>query len=287
MCGHLGVSDDALLKWDKEAFNMVEEVCLLVNNNCYKANKKMSVIKGVMIHDTAVVGASPDTFKRAWNTAKPNGRSVCVHAFADNKKIVKTLNYTTRAWGCGSGSKGSGNDYYIQLEMCLPSSIYIDNSWRYQLKDDSAKKYIAEMVDLVVDWTTDRLINLGFKEVTTENVTSHYEAHNKGIASNHGDPKNLLSLIGLDMNLFRDKCRASLNNKLSINNKTLHTEGDDDMIRVYNTVDEVPDYARDLIKLLVEKKLILGREDGSLGLTDDLIRMLVINDRLGLFKEFK
>lgn len=266
---------------------MVEEVSLLVNNNCYKTNKKMSIVKGVMIHDTAVVGASPDTFKRAWNVAKPNGRSVCVHAFADNKKIVKTLNYTTRAWGCGSGAKGSGNDNYIQIEMCLPSSMYIDNGWNYQIKNDSAKQYIVEMVDLVVDWTTDRLINLGFKEVNNKNVTSHYEAYKLGIASNHGDPKNLLSLIGLNMDLFRDKCRVSLNSKLNKNKEELNKKGDDTMIKYYNSVNEVPEYARDLVKLLVDKKIILGREDGSLGLTDDLIRMLVINDRLGLFKEFK
>ena len=55
---------------------------------------------------------------------------------------------------------------------------------------------------------------------------------------------------------------------------------------VYNYIDEnMPEYARPTIQKLVEKGLLKGNENGELGLTNDLLRMLVINDRAGVYGE--
>ena len=68
----------------------------LTNNNCYKSNKKMSLIKGVMVHSTATPGATTESFVKAWDVPKPNNREVCVHAFIDDEQIVNTLPYNVR-----------------------------------------------------------------------------------------------------------------------------------------------------------------------------------------------
>ena len=50
---------------------------------------------------------------------------------------------------------------------------------------------------------------------------------------------------------------------------------------VYRTIEEVPDYARDTIERLVKADALRGIGPGDLGLTVDLLRMLVILDRMG------
>ncbi len=55
---------------------------------------------------------------------------------------------------------------------------------------------------------------------------------------------------------------------------------------IYNYVDEnMPAWARPTVQKLMNKGALKGNENGELGLTDDLLRMLVINDRMGLYGE--
>lgn len=52
---------------------------------------------------------------------------------------------------------------------------------------------------------------------------------------------------------------------------------------IYNYIDDnMPEWARPTIQKLVDKGFLQGDENG-LGLTDDLLRVLVINDRAGLY----
>lgn len=52
---------------------------------------------------------------------------------------------------------------------------------------------------------------------------------------------------------------------------------------IYNYIDKnMPDWAKPTIKKLVDKGYLQGNENG-LNLTDDLLRVLVINDRAGLY----
>lgn len=52
---------------------------------------------------------------------------------------------------------------------------------------------------------------------------------------------------------------------------------------IYKTIDEVPAYAKATVSKLVQRNSLEGIAPDNLGLTDDLIRMLVINDREGLY----
>lgn len=51
---------------------------------------------------------------------------------------------------------------------------------------------------------------------------------------------------------------------------------------VYETIEQVPDWAKPTIQKLMDKSVLQGESDG-LGLTYDLLRVLVINDRAGLY----
>lgn len=62
-------------------------------------------------------------------------------------------------------------------------------------------------------------------------------------------------------------------------NKILEERREDEMEARYNTVDECPDWAKDHIQHLVEIGVLKGI-DGRLDLSQDMLRMLVIIDRI-------
>ena len=105
--------------------------CLLTENDCYKAGRKI-VPKGVMVHSTGannpnlrryvgpddgLLGQNPNS--NHWNMS---GVGACVHAFigrlADGSVATyQTLPWTARGWHCGSGRKGidDANQHHTAL----------------------------------------------------------------------------------------------------------------------------------------------------------------------------
>lgn len=58
--------------------------------------------------------------------------------------------------------------------------------------------------------------------------------------------------------------------------------GDTEMI--YNYIDSnMPEWARPTIQKLIDKGFLKGNEKGELGLNDTMLKLLVINDRAGLY----
>ena len=56
--------------------------------------------------------------------------------------------------------------------------------------------------------------------------------------------------------------------------------------KIYDYVDDnMPDWARPTIQKLVDKGFLKGDEEGKLGLTEDLMRMFIVNDRAGVYRE--
>ena len=170
----------------------------LTNNDCYKAGKKISV-KGIMVHST---GANNPWLKRYlpddgkigknqygnhWNTARPGGRQVCVHAFigklADGSVATyQTLPWNHRGWHAG----GSANNTHIGFEICedgLSDRTYFEKVYK------EATELCAYLC----------------KEygITEKDVICHCEGYKKGIASNHGDVMHWFTKHGKSMDTFR------------------------------------------------------------------------------------
>lgn len=184
---------------------------MAVNNPCYKKGTPMTPV-GILVHST---GANNPYLKRyvdapnevgenknnnTWNTANTN---VLVHAFIgydknNDVRVAHVLPYNVACWGCGSGSNGSYNRNpvgHIQFEICedgLDNELYLKECWRV------AVEYCAELCK-----------TYGFDPM--KNITSHYEAHSKGYASNHADPKHWFSKFGLSMDDFRKAVSEYMN----------------------------------------------------------------------------
>ena len=188
--------------------------CYLTENNCYKSGKKHTV-KGIMLHST---GANNPNLKRYvgpddgllgvnqynnhWNTAKPDGVEVCVHAFIGKLKdgsiaTYQTLPWDMVGWHSGSGSlgyaKNANNNGYIGFEICedgLTDASYFNAVYK-------------EAVELCV-----YLCNQ--YGLTEKNIICHSEGYKLGLASNHADVMHWFPKHGKNMDTFRADVKAGL-----------------------------------------------------------------------------
>lgn len=183
-----------------------------VNNLCYKAYRKM-VPQGIVVHST---GANNPYLKRYvdapeevgtnrygnhWNTAKPGGRNVCVHAFIGYDKdkeirIAEILPLDICCWGVGKGKNGTYNydPAYIQFEICeddLTDETYYQNAFTV------AAKYCAHLCKTY--------------GLSTEKIVGHCEAYKQGYGSNHSDPEHWMKRFGQTMTDFRSMVSEVLN----------------------------------------------------------------------------
>ena len=96
---------------------------IMKGNPCYTAGRKITV-KGLMLHSVGCPQPDALTFIRSWNS--PAHGSSCVHGFIDGNDgtAYQTLPWNRRGWHCGSGSRGSGNNTHIGVEMCEPACIH-------------------------------------------------------------------------------------------------------------------------------------------------------------------
>jgi len=184
---------------------------ILTKNNCYTAGRKIEV-KGLMLHSVGCSQPSAEVFVRTWNTPKPNGESVCVHAFLEaDGDVYRTLPWNHRGWHCGSGSNGSANNTHIGVEMTEPSSIkytsganFIDNN------PVNTKSHVLGTYAAAVELFAFLCKEYRLDPLADGVVISHKEGCARGVASNHGDPEHLWSKFGLTMAQFRKDVKAAL-----------------------------------------------------------------------------
>lgn len=178
----------------------------LTKNRCYKSGKKMKPA-GIVAHSSGCNNKSVTRYVDApelgkvsanhWNSDSKT-LSKCVHyiiGWSEKKKkvvCVQTLPDNMKCWGCGSGSKGSYNNSYIQFEICEDG-----------LTD---AKYFAEAFKVAAELCRSLMKKYG---IPASKVVSHHEAHEKGYASNHGDCDHWLKKQGKNMAWFRSQLGSS------------------------------------------------------------------------------
>lgn len=182
---------------------------LLVNNDCYKAGTRLNV-KGIMVHST---GANNPNLRRYvapndgelgvnsngnhWNTPRPEGKSVCVHAFIGklangNIATYQTLPWDIQGWHCG----GSANTTHIGFEICedgLADRNYFNKVYREAVE---LTAYLCKLYNL--------------NPLADGVIICHSEGATRGIASCHGDIMHWFPKHGKNMDTFRKDVTALL-----------------------------------------------------------------------------
>lgn len=212
--------------------------------NC--GGKRTSQIAYIVVHYTANYG---DTAK---NNADYFAREVVkasAHYFVDESAVWQSVPDDRIAWHCGGGLQGSGgHTHYGKCKNANSIGVEIcmlDKQGRLrQGSIDNAAKLVRELMDKY--------------GVPADRVIRHYDVTGKNC------PAPMVS----DMAMWR-KFKDSLK--------------EDDMI-VYKKPADVPAWGRPTVDKLIRHGSIKPEPDGSVNLSSDLLRMLVINDREGLYK---
>lgn len=208
-------------------------VCMQTNSTCYKGTSKMTV-KGILWHST---GANNPNLKRYvqpsdnaadkaewlkklgtnsnkndWNHIEHQAGLNCwIGKLADGTvTTIQTMPWDYRPWGCGSGSKGSCNNGWIQFEICedgLTDKTYFDKVY------NEACEITAYLCDMYgIDPTGTVTVN-GVKVPT---ILCHADAYKLGFGSNHGDVNHWFPKHGKSMETARADVAALMSKTSTI-----------------------------------------------------------------------
>ena len=186
--------------------------CIMTENPCYKAGRKINV-KGLMLHSVGCSQPDAGVFLENWN--RPDYDRACVHGFIDGKDgtVYQTLPWDHRGWHCGKGSKGSGNNTHIGVEMCEPSCIEYTKGASFICHDKTAAMEVVKRTYEAAVELFAYLCNMyGLDPLADGVILSHSEARDRGIASNHADPEHLWNglSMGYTMGGFRRAVKAAM-----------------------------------------------------------------------------
>lgn len=243
--------------------NTIEAI--VTANRCYQVSEALYP-RGLMLHSIGCPQPNAAVMARNFNQYRPNGQSVCVHAFVQRDGMVyQTLPWTVRAWHCG----GSANSTHIGVEMTEPASIVYTGgaSWR-DLDPAATETHVRGTYDAAVELFAQLCEQYALDPLEDGVIISHAEGAMRGVASHHADPTHLWHTFGLTMDGFRRDVAAAMSTENIV-------EEDDDMTR-YHSIDDVPSWARGTVKEIMDEGLISGTGGGDLDLSADMLRMLYI-----------
>ena len=237
-------------------------------NRCYQVAAPLTP-RGIMLHSIGCPQPNAAVMAQNYNQYRPNGQSVCVHAFVQRDGTVyQTLPWTVQAWHCG----GSANGTHIGIEMTEPASIAYTGgaSWR-DLNPDATEAHVRGTYAAAVELFAQLCAQYALDPLEDGVIISHAEGAARGIASAHADPTHLWRAFGLTMDGFRADVATAMAAKNTV-------EEDDDMIR-YHSIGEMPSYYCEEAAQLVGSGALQGDNNGDLNVSEDMIRGAIIGMR--------
>ena len=203
-------------------------VCMQTNSTCYKQTRKMTPL-GILWHST---GANNPNLKRyvqplstdsnynemikilGKNTANNDwnhiyhqaGLNAWIGKLANGKvATVQSMPWNYRPWGCGSGSKGSCNNGWIQFEIC--EDALNDANYFNQVYKEACEltAYLCKMYNLNPHGT------VKVNGVNVPVILCHQDSYRLGFGSNHGDVLHWFPKFGKSMETVRNDVAAIMN----------------------------------------------------------------------------
>ena len=246
------------------SINIIE--AFATNNKCYQAAIPLYP-QGIMLHSIGVPQPNAGVMAQNYNQYRPNGQSVCVHAFVQRDgKVYQTLPWTVQAWHCG----GSANSTHIGIEMTEPASIVYTGhgaEWR-DLNPAATETHIRGTYAAAVELFAQLCSQFDLDPLADGVIISHAEGRMRGVASAHADPAHLWNAFGLTMDMFRRDVYKAMND----------TKEEEENMTRYHSIGEMPSYYRDEAAQLVDSGALQG-DNGVLDVSEDMIRGAIIGMR--------
>lgn len=230
-------------------------------NKCYQVGALLRP-QGLMLHSIGTPQPSAAVLARYFDQYQPGGQSVCVHAFVQaDGTVYQTLPWEMRAWHCGSAANGT----HIGVEMTEPdvSMSYAEAAEQITGTYRTAVALFAQLCGVY-----------GLDPLADGVIIGHAEGHRRGVASNHADPE--LSWNTYGMGYTMDGFRRAVAEAMA---GAKEEEEETDMTR-YNTVAEMPAWAREEAQRLIDRGALQGGTDGRLDLSEDMLRTMIVCQRM-------
>ena len=229
----------------------------------YSANRSGNTIKYIVIHYTANNGDTAQN--NCLYFSKPN-RKASAHYFVGKDGIFQSVKDIHTAWHCGGSTykhKYCRNSNSIGIEMCSK----IDNKGNYYIENDVIENTI-ELTKYLMDKYN----------ISSSNVIRHYDVTGKMC------PEPFVKNSAL-WNNFKSKLEEKPMTDAERTKLKELSDAVDELTNpmIYNYIDEnMPEWARPTVQKLLNKDILQGDENG-LNLSTEMLRILVINDRAGLY----
>lgn len=264
----------------------------LTANDCYRAGRTITP-KGVMVHATGVAQPNVDVFLTTWD--RPDF-AACVHAFVHRDGVVQTLPWNHRGWHAGSGKQGSANNTHISFEICEPAGHTYNGGTMVGYDRTKNQDYFAAVYQNAVELTAYLCVMYDLDPLADGVVLCHSEGYRRGLASNHADVEHWFPKHGKTMDDFRADVAKEMKGERDMTREEVTALVSEAVAAavpaavekameaalppVYRTLEEVPAWGRGAVERLVTRGALRGNERGELNLSADLLRTLVILDRL-------
>ena len=202
--------------------------CMQTQSTCYKGTSIMTV-KGILWHSTGANNPNlkryiqpsdnaadkeemikllgKNSYKNDWNHIDHQAGLNCwIGKLADGTvTTVQTMPWNYKPWGCGSGSKGSCNNGWIQFEICedgLTDKNYFDKVYKEACEITA---YLCDMFNI------DPHGSVTVNGVQVPTILCHADAHKLGFGSNHGDVNHWFPKHNKSMETARNDVAKLLN----------------------------------------------------------------------------
>lgn len=212
----------------------------------YRAGRTQPV-RYIVLHYTANNG---DTARNNCDYChRVGGLQASAHYFCDEHGAMQSVREGDTAWHCGARAywhPECRNGNSIGIEMC--SRKRADGS--YYIKPETVANAATLAKDIMQRYGID-----------TEHVLRHYDVTGKRCPMPWvDDPAQWVA--------FKDMLTPEHPNE----------EEEEDMVR-YNKIEDVPDWAQDTVRALMDAGALKGDEHGCIDLSRDMVRGMVIGKR--------
>ena len=229
-------------------------VCMQTQSTCYKGTTKITPV-GILWHCT---GANNPTLKRYvqpsdvrpkedtyskdewikilgknqynndWNhITKKAGLNAWIGKLADGTVTsIQTMPWNFKPWGCGSGSKGSCNNGWIQFEICedgLTDKTYFNNVYKEACE---LTAYLCKLYNIDPKGTHT------YNGVKVPTILCHQDAAKLKVGSDHSDVYNWFKKHSKTMDNVRNDVASLMN-----------VTPTPTTVRTYELYTDVPTYA--------------------------------------------
>lgn len=226
-------------------------------------------IEYIVVHFVGAVSSAKNNAGYLYS----NSTSASAHYFVDEKEVWQCVLDKDKAWHCGGGLQGTGghafygkctNSNSIGIELCVKK----DKGGKWYFEDSTIDNAI-ELVKSLMDKYS----------VPVSRVIRHYDVTGKLCPEPLVDERKWQNFKArLEEEAMTNAERKEFEEMKARLQKLENAQ------KIYHYTVELPDYARATIQKLLDKGLVKGESDSDLNLSEDLVRLLVINDRAGLYK---